>query len=63
MTTRRLCHLPDEFSGHDRIAAPDEYEWIDIEPDEFYLDSRVHLTRLYRRYRIAGGLSLGEPVE
>ena len=53
----------EEFSGHDRIAAPNQYEWIDIEPDEFYPDSRAHLIRLYRRYRIAGGLLLREPGE
>ena len=48
----------EEFSGHDRIAAPDRYQWIDIDPDEFYQDSRAHLTRLYRRYWIAEGLAL-----
>ena len=53
----------EEFSGHDRIAAPDKYEWIDIEPDDFYPDSRAHLIRLYRRYRMAGGLTVREPGE
>lgn len=48
----------EEFSGHDRIAAPDRYQWIDIDPEEFYRDSRAHLARLYRRYRIAEGLAL-----
>ena len=53
----------EEFSGHDRIAASDKYEWIDIEPDEFYSNSRAHLIRLYGRYRMAGGLLLREPGE
>ena len=53
----------EEFSGHDRIAASDKYEWIDIEPDEFYPNSRAHLIRLYRRYRMAGGLTVREPGE
>ena len=53
----------EEFSGHDRIAVSDEYEWADIEPEEFYADPRAHLTRLYSRYRMAGGPTVHEPGE
>jgi endo-1,4-beta-mannosidase len=52
-----------EFSEHDRIIAPDRYEWIDIDPEEFYQDSRAHLARLYRRYRVAGGMALTDQDE
>jgi endo-1,4-beta-mannosidase len=34
-----------------RIDRPDDFAWIDIEPDEFFLDPATHLRRLYRRYR------------
>ena len=43
------------FAGAVRVDSPDDYTWIDIEPDEFSLDPRVHLPRLYRRYRKSGG--------
>ncbi|NOY55539.1 MAG: cellulase family glycosylhydrolase [Actinobacteria bacterium] len=39
------------FAGVDTVAAPDDYEWIDIEPKEFLALPRMHLPRLYRRYR------------
>ncbi len=42
------------LAGADRVEGPVDYEWIDIEPDEFFLDPRVHLPRLYRRYRNGG---------
>ncbi len=41
----------EAFAGAVRVDAAGDYEWIDIEPDEFYLDPGVHLPRLYRRYR------------
>jgi len=39
------------FAGVDTVAAPDDYQWIDIEPKEFLALPRMHLPRLYRRYR------------
>jgi endo-1,4-beta-mannosidase len=37
-----------------RLDSPDDCTWIDIEPDEFFLDPGTHLRRLYRRYRNSG---------
>ena len=42
------------FTGVDKVGGPDGYEWIDIEPDEFYAIPGVHLPRLYHRYRTSG---------
>ncbi len=41
----------EAFAGVHKLAAPDGYEWVDIEPNEFYADPSVHLLRLYDRYR------------
>ena len=38
------------FAGADRCDSVDD-TWIDLDPDEFYLDPGAHLPRLYRRYR------------
>ncbi len=40
-----------ESAGMPRIDVPDVLNWIDIESDEFYLNPRIQLGRLYRRYR------------
>jgi len=45
----------EAFAGAARVDGPGEHEWIDIEPDEFYLDPGVHVPRLYRRYRHSEG--------
>lgn len=71
MTVSLACGEPPKpfvtavkkFSGVDRIAAPVDFEWIDIEPGNFYVDPRAHLTRLYRQYRKAQKLPLREPGE
>lgn len=42
------------LAGADRVKTPDDHKWIDIEPDEFFLDPRAHLPRLYHRYRNSG---------
>ena len=39
------------FAGTTRLAPADDHTWIDIDPDEFYADPRLHLPRLYHRYR------------
>jgi len=41
----------EAFTGAPRVAGPDHYKWIDIEPEEFFLAPGVHLPRLYGRYR------------
>jgi len=41
----------EAFAGAGGVAAPDGYDWIDIEPDEFYAVPTVHLNRLYDRFR------------
>jgi endo-1,4-beta-mannosidase len=38
------------FAGADRCASVDD-TWIDLDPDQFYLDPSAELPRLYRRYR------------
>ena len=53
MTTgvkRRLVRVVAAFAGADRCDSVDD-TWIDLDPDEFYLDPGAHLPRLYRRYR------------
>ena len=42
------------FSGVDKLAGPDGYEWVDIEPEELW-DSAGNLSRLYDRYRESSG--------
>jgi endo-1,4-beta-mannosidase len=39
------------FAETSRLDVTHDCEWIDIDPDEFYTDPRLHLTRLYHRYR------------
>ena len=41
----------EAFAGAERVAGADDYTWIDLEPDEFFVDPGTHLRRLYRRYR------------
>ncbi len=41
----------EAFAGVDKVAAPDGYEWIDIEPNEFYTVPSVQFPRLYDRYQ------------
>jgi endo-1,4-beta-mannosidase len=45
------------FAGTDRTSGPDRGEWIDIEPDEFWDNSSLHLSRLYGRYRENEGVT------
>ena len=39
------------FARTTRLDVLDDRAWIDIDADAFYADSRLHLPRLYRRYR------------
>ncbi len=39
------------FVGAARLDSPADDEWIDVDADEFFLDPKAHLPRLYRRYR------------
>jgi endo-1,4-beta-mannosidase len=41
----------EAFAGVRRLATPDEYPWIDLEPAEFLVEPNVALPRLYARYR------------
>ncbi len=43
----------ERFSGINRIEPPAVFQWIDIEPGEFYRNPRFQLEHLYRRYRQA----------
>jgi endo-1,4-beta-mannosidase len=43
------------FSGVERTDGPDNDEWIDIEPEEFWEDPMNNLPRLYVRYRDSEG--------
>jgi endo-1,4-beta-mannosidase len=45
------------FAGAERCASADTEPWIDIEPDEFWLDPSRQLRRLYRCYQ--GAVSPG----
>jgi len=45
----------EAFAGAERLAAPDDHAWIDIEPHELIADAAVQLPRLYGRYRSSGG--------
>jgi len=47
----------EEFAGLDRTDGLDNYEWIDIEADDFWEDSMNNLTRLYARYRESEGVT------
>ncbi len=49
--------IVEAFAGSDRTDAPDSYEWMDIEPDEFWEDSAKHISRLYGRYRESEGVT------
>ncbi|MFV2063543.1 MAG: cellulase family glycosylhydrolase [Chloroflexota bacterium] len=39
------------FDGVTRVAAPNDREWLDLGPAEFYATPGLHVPRLYRRYR------------
>jgi endo-1,4-beta-mannosidase len=39
------------FTEWVQMDGPDDYEWLDIDPAEFYADPSMHLPRLYREYR------------
>ncbi len=39
------------FVGADRCVSADDDTWIDLDPDEFWLDPSAQMPRLYRRYR------------
>lgn len=41
----------EAFAGALRVAAPEDFAWIDLDPEEFFVAPSVHLPRLYRRYR------------
>ena len=41
----------EAFVGAPRIAAPEDFAWIDLKPKEFLVAPSNHLPRLYRRYR------------
>ncbi len=41
----------EAFAGTPRVAGPERYEWLEIEPEEFLLTPGLHLPRLYGRYR------------
>ena len=43
----------EAFAGARRLDAPDEYPWIDLEPDEYLVDPKVELPRLYGLYRMS----------
>ncbi len=45
------------WSGTTRQSAPDRWQWIDIDPNEFWNEPGAQLRRLYGRYRQACGLS------
>jgi endo-1,4-beta-mannosidase len=47
----------EAFAGAERCASADTEPWIDIEPDEFWLDPSRQLPRLYRCYQ--GAVSPG----
>ena len=38
-------------AGSLRVRPPSPEEWLDIDQDTFTSDRRLHLARLYRRYR------------
>jgi hypothetical protein len=42
------------LTGTDRIHRSNDYAWIDIQPNEFFLDPGRELRRLYQRYRQRG---------
>jgi endo-1,4-beta-mannosidase len=45
------------FTGTDRKDVPGSYEWIDIEPEDFWQDPAKNLSRLYGRYRESEGIT------
>ncbi|MFV1962279.1 MAG: cellulase family glycosylhydrolase [Acidimicrobiia bacterium] len=50
------------FSALERLDGPSSYEWIDIEPEEFWEDPGNNLSRLYGRYRQVNGVSFSSGV-
>ena len=53
----------EAFHGADRVDPANGYNWVDVEPDEFFEDPGTHLPRLYGRYRKLVGLPLRERRE
>jgi hypothetical protein len=49
----------EAFAGARRLARPDGYPWIDLEPEEFLIGPDVELQRLYGLYRTS---EHGEPA-
>ena len=45
------------FAEVDRMDGPTSYDWIDVEPDEFWAGPRKHLPRLFGRYRDSKGVA------
>jgi endo-1,4-beta-mannosidase len=41
----------EQISGEDQSGPPDDFEWIDISVDEYYLSPRENLSRLYEIFR------------
>ena len=50
----------EAFAGARRLAAPDEYPWIDLEPEEFLVEPNAALPRLYARYRTSERVGSGD---
>ena len=51
----------ESCAGARRLAAPDRYPWIDLEPEEFLAAPNVELPRLYARYRMDARAGAGDP--
>jgi len=50
----------EAFAGARRLPGPDEFPWIDLEPDEFLVEPNVALPRLYARYRTSERVGSGD---
>jgi len=50
----------EAFAGARRLAGPEEYPWIDLEPEEFLVEPNVALPRLYARYRMSARAGAAE---
>ena len=53
-TPKPSVAVVEGFAGARRLAAPDEYPWIDLDRAEFLVEPNVALPRLYARYRMSG---------
>lgn len=51
----------EAFAGARRLAGPDGFPWIDLEPDEFLVEPNIALPRLYARYRMSAQAWAGGP--